>query len=101
MRKGLLTLFEQPTTRLFVTLLVEALEPGSPIRDRYVAIHEALRGSCQRWLERFPLPAGMPTGALAAAIVGSGSASTSSGWWRPTGSTWQSLTALHTLLPGR
>jgi TetR/AcrR family acrAB operon transcriptional repressor len=70
--KGLEALFAQPTTKLFVTLLVEALEPDSPIHDRYVAIHDTLRGHCKRWLDRFAPPAGLPTEALAVAIVGAG-----------------------------
>ncbi|MEU7532374.1 helix-turn-helix domain-containing protein [Saccharothrix sp. NPDC042600] len=69
---GLEGLFTQPTTKLFVTLLVEALEPGSPIHDRYAAIHEVLREQCRRWLARFPLPEGLPVDALAAALIGAG-----------------------------
>ena len=46
MTKGLDALFAQPTTKLLVTLLVEALEPDSPIRERYVAIQDTLRGHC-------------------------------------------------------
>ncbi|WP_410790074.1 TetR/AcrR family transcriptional regulator [Kribbella sp. C-35] len=67
--KSLEDLFARPTTKLFVTLLVEALEPDSPIHDRYVAIHETLRGHCRRWLDR-SAPAGVSTEALAVAIVG-------------------------------
>jgi AcrR family transcriptional regulator len=72
MTKGLDALFAQPTTKLFVTLLVEALEPDSPIRDRYVAIHDTLRGHCKRWLDRFAPLTGLSTEALAVAIVGAG-----------------------------
>ncbi|MFI6177470.1 TetR/AcrR family transcriptional regulator [Nonomuraea sp. NPDC051191] len=70
--QGVGALFALPTTKLFVTLLVEALEPGSPVRDRYVEIHEALRDHCRRWLERLPLPPGLPAEALAVALVGAG-----------------------------
>ncbi|MER7334106.1 MULTISPECIES: TetR/AcrR family transcriptional regulator [unclassified Micromonospora] len=70
--KGLDALLAQPTTRLFVTLLVEALEPDSPIHDRYVAIHDTLRGHCKRWLDRSAPPAGLSTEALAVAIIGAG-----------------------------
>jgi len=72
MMKGLDALFAQPTTKLFVTLLVEALEPDSQVHDRYVAIHDTLRGHCKRWLDRFASPAGVSTEALAVAIVGAG-----------------------------
>lgn len=69
---GLGTLLTLPTTRLFVTLLVEALEPGSPIHGRYLEIHDTLREHCRRWLERVPLPPELPADALAVAIVGAG-----------------------------
>jgi TetR/AcrR family transcriptional regulator, acrAB operon repressor len=72
MMKRLDGLFAQPTTKLFVTLLVEALEPDSPIRDRYVAIHDTLRGHCKLWLDRFAPLADVSTEALAVAIVGAG-----------------------------
>lgn len=72
MMRGLETLFAQPTTKLFVTLLVEALEPDSPIHDRYVAIHDTLRGQCKRWLDGYAPLAGVSTEALAVAIVGAG-----------------------------
>ncbi|MEU7858114.1 TetR/AcrR family transcriptional regulator [Nonomuraea sp. NPDC049141] len=65
-------MFALPTTKLFVTLLVEALEPDSPIRGRYVEIHDTLREHCRRWLERLPLPPGVSAEALAVAIIGAG-----------------------------
>ncbi|HUR08599.1 MAG TPA: TetR/AcrR family transcriptional regulator [Nonomuraea sp.] len=65
-------MFALPTTKLFVTLLVEALEPDSPIRGRYVAIHNTLREHCRRWLERLPLPPGVSAEALAVTIIGAG-----------------------------
>ncbi|MER5427012.1 TetR/AcrR family transcriptional regulator [Streptosporangium roseum] len=70
--EGFGALFARPTTKLFVTLLVEALEPGSPIHGRYVEIHNALRDHWKRWLERLPLPPGLTAEALAVTIVGAG-----------------------------
>ncbi|MEU1726530.1 TetR/AcrR family transcriptional regulator [Nonomuraea sp. NPDC005692] len=70
--QGVGAMFALPTTKLFVTLLVEALEPGSPIRDRYVEIHDTLRDHCRRWLERLPLPPGLPVEPLAVALIGAG-----------------------------
>lgn len=70
--EGANALFAQPTTKLFVTLLVEALEPGSPIHSRYVQIHDTLRDHCRRWLERLPLPPGLSAEALAVTIIGAG-----------------------------
>jgi TetR/AcrR family acrAB operon transcriptional repressor len=68
--EGANALFALPTTKLFVTLLVEALEPGSPIHGRYFEIHNTLRDHCRRWLERLPLPPGLSAEALAVTIVG-------------------------------
>lgn len=65
-------LFAQPTTKLFVTLLVEALEPGSPIHGRYVEIHNTLRDHCRRWLERLPLPPGLSAETLSVTLIGAG-----------------------------
>ncbi|MGW8971027.1 TetR/AcrR family transcriptional regulator [Streptomyces platensis] len=65
-------LFAQPTTKLFVTLLVEALEPDSPIHGRYVEIHHTLRDHCRRRLERLPLPPGLSAETLAVTIIGAG-----------------------------
>lgn len=70
--EGANALFAQPTTKLFVTLLVEALEPGSPIHSRYVEIHDTLRDHCRRWLERLPLPPGLSAESLAVTIIGAG-----------------------------
>ncbi|SHG23855.1 TetR/AcrR family transcriptional regulator [Streptoalloteichus hindustanus] len=70
--EGARALTTLPTTKLFVTLLVEALEPGSPIQGRYVEIHNALRDHCRRWLERLPLPPELPAEALSVMIIGAG-----------------------------
>jgi TetR/AcrR family acrAB operon transcriptional repressor len=70
--QGLRALVAQPTTRLFATLLVEAREPASPIRDRYAEIHAALREHCANWLARLPLPSGLSAEALAVALIGAG-----------------------------
>jgi len=66
MVEGLEALFTRPTTKLFVTLLVEAMKPDSPIHDRYVAIHDTLRGHCRRWLG----PSTPQADSLAVVIVG-------------------------------
>ncbi|MFD1930214.1 TetR/AcrR family transcriptional regulator [Nonomuraea mangrovi] len=68
--EGVEALLRQPTSKLFVTLLVEALEPDSPIRGRYVQIHDTLREQCRRWLEHLPLPPGVCAEAVAVTIVG-------------------------------
>lgn len=80
-------LFAQPTTKLFVTLLVEALEPGSPIHGRYVEIHNTLRDHCRRWLERLPCRPACPPKRCPSPSSAPASASTSSGCWPPNAST--------------
>ncbi|MEU4332061.1 TetR/AcrR family transcriptional regulator [Nonomuraea dietziae] len=72
LNRGAGMMFALPTTKLFVTLLVEAQEPDSPIRGRYVEIHNTLREHCRRWLERLPLPQGLSAEALAVTIIGAG-----------------------------
>ncbi|MEU4703166.1 TetR/AcrR family transcriptional regulator [Nonomuraea dietziae] len=72
LNRGAGMMFALPTTKLFVTLLVEAQEPDSPIRGRYVEIHNTLREHCRRWLERLPLPHGLSAEALAVTIIGAG-----------------------------
>ncbi|MFI6393527.1 TetR/AcrR family transcriptional regulator [Nonomuraea sp. NPDC050547] len=68
--EGAGALFALPTGRLFVNLLVEALEPGSPIQGRYVEMHEALRAHGRRVLDRLPLPAGLSAEGLSILLVG-------------------------------
>jgi TetR/AcrR family transcriptional regulator, acrAB operon repressor len=70
MARGLEALFSRPNARLFVTLLVEAMEPDSPIHDRYAAMHEALRANGRRALEELLPSYGKSLDALVAAIVG-------------------------------
>ena len=69
---GLGDLFTSPTARLFVTLLAEAQEPGAAIHAQYVALHDALRGLCRRWLERFAPDRAASSPGLATAIIGAG-----------------------------
>ncbi|GAA3193720.1 MULTISPECIES: TetR/AcrR family transcriptional regulator [Streptomyces] len=70
--EGAHALWALPTTKLFATLLVEALEPDSPIHGRYAEIHHTLRDHCRRRLERLELPPGISAEALSAAIIGAG-----------------------------
>ncbi|MGW3045575.1 TetR/AcrR family transcriptional regulator [Kitasatospora sp. NPDC001159] len=39
-----------PAARLFITLIAEAVEPGSPLHHRYAELHRALRGAIRTWL---------------------------------------------------
>ncbi|WP_214318354.1 TetR/AcrR family transcriptional regulator [Nonomuraea sediminis] len=70
MLDGAMGYLRLPISKLFVTLLVEALEPDSPIHDRYVAIQDALRERIRVWAEQRPLPEGVTADALSVAVMG-------------------------------
>ncbi|WP_043636726.1 TetR/AcrR family transcriptional regulator [Nonomuraea candida] len=59
-----------PATRLFITLLAEAVEAGSPIREHYARLHEALRQGARARLPAHALPAGTSPEALTVLLVG-------------------------------
>lgn len=69
---GAEAMLTRPTTKLFLSLMVEALEPDSPIRERYVEIHHTLREHCRSWLEGLPLRPGLSAEALSVALIGAG-----------------------------
>lgn len=62
------------TSLLFITLYVEAVKPDSPIHDRYAALHDRLRESVERWVERSAvrLPETITSDDLAVLLVGAG-----------------------------
>ncbi|MEV6138698.1 TetR/AcrR family transcriptional regulator [Nocardia sp. NPDC051990] len=56
---------------LFVTLYVEAVDPASPIHDKYVALHERLRQFTKRWIDTYvQLPGTVTSEGLAIVLVG-------------------------------
>ncbi|MGN9843193.1 TetR family transcriptional regulator [Nonomuraea sp. H19] len=59
-----------PVTRLFITLLAEAVEVGSPIREHYARLHAALRQGVQAWIPAQALPAGTTPEAFTVLLVG-------------------------------
>ncbi len=59
-----------PVTRLFITLLAEAVEGDSPIREHYARLHAALREAVQARISEEALPAGTVPEALAVVLVG-------------------------------
>ncbi|MEV0231560.1 TetR/AcrR family transcriptional regulator [Nonomuraea sp. NPDC050786] len=59
-----------PGTRLFITLLAEAVEVGSPIREHYARLHAALRQGVQAWTPKEALPAGATPEAFTVVVVG-------------------------------
>jgi TetR/AcrR family transcriptional regulator, acrAB operon repressor len=59
-----------PVTRLFITLLGEAVEDGSPIREHYARLHGALRQGVRARIEAAALPAGTDPEAFTVLLVG-------------------------------
>lgn len=60
----------RPETRLFITLLAEAVEGDSPIREHYARLHAALRKGVQASIPAAALPAGTTPEAFAIVLVG-------------------------------
>ncbi|WP_091103514.1 TetR/AcrR family transcriptional regulator [Nonomuraea pusilla] len=59
-----------PVTRLFITLLAEAVEVGSPIREHYARLHTALRDAARARISAEALPPGTTQEAFAVVLVG-------------------------------
>ncbi|MEV4176261.1 TetR family transcriptional regulator [Nonomuraea sp. NPDC049709] len=59
-----------PATRLFITLLAEAVEVGSPIREHYARLHAALRQGVRARIPAEALPRGVTPEAFTVALVG-------------------------------
>ncbi len=59
-----------PSTKLFVTLIAEAMEPGSPLHKWYADLHAALRARVRAWLERAELPGGVDAEHLSTVLLG-------------------------------
>jgi len=60
----------QPTTRLLITLVAEAVEPGSPVHAFYADLHRAMRKWIAGWTEGAVLPAGVSREEFATALTG-------------------------------
>ncbi|MET7459723.1 TetR/AcrR family transcriptional regulator [Nonomuraea sp. NPDC005501] len=59
-----------PVTRLFITLLAEAVEVDSPIREHYARLHAALRQAVRARLPVQALPPGVTPEAFTVLLVG-------------------------------
>ncbi|NUW33310.1 TetR/AcrR family transcriptional regulator [Nonomuraea sp. SMC257] len=59
-----------PVTRLFITLLAEAVEGDSPIREHYARLHAALRQAVRARIPAQALPAGTTPEAFTVLLVG-------------------------------
>jgi TetR/AcrR family transcriptional regulator, acrAB operon repressor len=49
----------QPTARLLITLIAEAVEPDSPVHDFYEEFHRAMRKWVSSWTDSVELPNGV------------------------------------------
>ncbi|MFB9884535.1 TetR/AcrR family transcriptional regulator [Planobispora siamensis] len=59
-----------PAARLFITLLAEAVEVDSPIREHYARLHTALRQAVRARIPAQALPAGTTPEAFTVLLVG-------------------------------
>jgi TetR/AcrR family transcriptional regulator, acrAB operon repressor len=59
-----------PGTRLFITLLAEAVEVGSPIREHYARLHAVLRQEVRARIPAEALPPGTTPEAFTVLLVG-------------------------------
>ncbi|WFB06019.1 TetR/AcrR family transcriptional regulator [Streptomyces sp. LX-29] len=66
----LMDFIRRPDTRLFITLLAEAVEDDSPLRANYARLHAALRQGAQSWIPAEALPPGATPEAVAVLLVG-------------------------------
>lgn len=64
----------QPTTRLLITLIAEAVEPDSPVHGFYEEFHRAMRKWVMGWTDTLQMPAGVSheecVTVVAGAIIG-------------------------------
>ena len=59
-----------PSTRLFVMLIAEAMEPDSPLHKWYADLHEALRDQMRSWVEKADLAPGVGAEELSIVLLG-------------------------------
>ncbi|MFC4059541.1 TetR family transcriptional regulator [Planomonospora corallina] len=59
-----------PAARLFITLLAEAVEVGSPIREHYARLHAMLRQAVRARIPAESLPPGVACEAFTVLLVG-------------------------------
>ncbi|MFR9774160.1 TetR/AcrR family transcriptional regulator [Nocardia sp. SC052] len=69
--QGAVEMSQAPGTKLFITMIAEATEPGSPLRARYAELHEVLRRRIHSWVDSAMLPAGVTLDGFAAVVLGS------------------------------
>lgn len=60
----------RPSTKLFITLMAEAVEPDSALHRWYADLHAALRDQVRTSVEQAELPRGVGTEELSAILLG-------------------------------
>jgi len=60
----------QPTTRLLITLVAEAVEPDSPVHAFYADLHRTMRKSTAIWFDTLAMPPGVSRDDYATVILG-------------------------------
>jgi TetR/AcrR family transcriptional regulator, acrAB operon repressor len=59
-----------PSTKLFITLMAEAVEPDSALHKWYADLHKALRDHARSWVEQAELPDGVGAEELSTILLG-------------------------------
>ncbi len=60
----------QPTMRLLITLVAEAVEPGSPVHAFYAQLHDTIRKWVAGWVAESDIPTGTSRADFVAVVVG-------------------------------
>jgi TetR/AcrR family acrAB operon transcriptional repressor len=60
----------EPTTRLLITLIAEAVEPGSPVHAFYAEMQRTMRRWVMSWADDLQMPAGVSHEAFVAVVTG-------------------------------
>ena len=60
----------QPTTRLLITLIAEAVEPDSPVHDFYSEFHRVMRRWVTSWTDALKLPTGVSREEFVTVVAG-------------------------------
>lgn len=64
------TFIQEPSARLLITLVAEAVEPGSPVHGFYADLHRSLRKWVANWTLDAPLPPNVSREEYVAVLTG-------------------------------
>jgi len=60
----------QPSTRLLITLVAEAIEPDSPVHTFYAELHRTMRKWTAAWVDTLTIPPGVSRDDYATIVLG-------------------------------